>query len=101
VPNLDSLEACLLGQRWPLLLAEHLNYFNRRSLMLCGAKAGVVWLRFSRQPSFFSIGYIVDRLSQHRIPGIALCQRLAKACPNVILPIWLGEILAVGSRCYE
>ena len=32
VPDPDSFEARLLGRRWPLLLAEHLNYFNRKSL---------------------------------------------------------------------
>jgi predicted SAM-dependent methyltransferase len=28
VPDLDSWEGELLGRRWPLLLPEHLNYFN-------------------------------------------------------------------------
>jgi 2-polyprenyl-3-methyl-5-hydroxy-6-metoxy-1,4-benzoquinol methylase len=34
VPDLDSLQARILGKSWPLLLAEHLNYFNRPSLKL-------------------------------------------------------------------
>jgi SAM-dependent methyltransferase len=33
VPDLDSREAKILGSRWPLLLPEHLNYFNRPSLL--------------------------------------------------------------------
>ena len=39
VPDLDSLQARVLRKRWPLLLAEHLNYFNRKSLKLCGELA--------------------------------------------------------------
>ena len=27
-------------KRWPLLLPEHLNYFNRESLARCGARSG-------------------------------------------------------------
>ena len=55
VPDLDSWEARPLGSRWPLLLPEHLNYFNRNSLRLCGARAGLVLQHFGRRPAWFSI----------------------------------------------
>jgi SAM-dependent methyltransferase len=76
VPDLDSPEARLLGKRWPLLLAEHLNYFTRRSLRICGEKAGLTLVRFGRRRVSFSLGYIMFRLSQHRIPGTAFARKV-------------------------
>ncbi|MCX6626477.1 MAG: class I SAM-dependent methyltransferase [Candidatus Solibacter sp.] len=100
VPNLDSKEARLLGKRWPLLLAEHVNYFNRNSLTICGQKAGLEWLRFGQRPSSFSAGYILYRLAQHNIPGSSFGLRLARGpLGKITIPIYLGEIYAVGRRC--
>ncbi len=100
VPNLDSNEARILGRRWPLLLAEHLNYFNRSSLTMCGHKAGLDWVVFGQRPSHFSIGYILHRLAQHKIPGSSLGNKLARgALGKITIPIYLGELNVVGRRC--
>jgi SAM-dependent methyltransferase len=100
VPNLDSKEARLLGKRWPLLLAEHLNYFNRNSLTVCGQKSGLQWLHFGQRPSSFSIGYILYRLGQHNIPASSVASRLAQGpLGKMTIPIYLGELYAVGRRC--
>jgi len=102
IPNLDSKEARLLGSRWPLLLAEHLNYFNPSSLRLCGQKAGIEWLRLGQRPSSFSVGYILHRLSQHDIPGARLGRKLAAGSPGrITIPIYLSEICAVGTGSDE
>jgi SAM-dependent methyltransferase len=44
LPDIGSIQARLLGDRWPLLLAEHLNCFDRSTLKLCGEKAGLQWV---------------------------------------------------------
>jgi SAM-dependent methyltransferase len=99
VPDLDSLEARLLGKKWPLLLAEHLNYFNRSSLKICAEKAGLTWVHFGRRPVSFSLDYILFRLSQHRIPGAAAARKLISPFfGKLAMPIYLGETLAVWSR---
>jgi SAM-dependent methyltransferase len=99
VPDLDSLEARLLGKKWPLLLAEHLNYFNRGSLKICGEMAGLAWVHFGRRPVSFSLDYILFRLSQHRIPGTALARKLSGPFfGKLSMPIYLGETLGVWSR---
>ncbi len=99
VPDLDSFEAQTLGKRWPLLLAEHLNYFNRESLRLCAEKAGLSWIHFGRRSVSFSVEYILFRLSQHRIPGTKLARRIAGGkIGKMQIPIYLGEILGVWSR---
>lgn len=99
VPDLDSFEARTLGKRWPLLLAEHLNYFNRESLRLCAEKAGLNWIHFGRRSVSFSVEYILFRLSQHRIPGARLASRIAGGkIGKLPIPIYLGETLGVWSR---
>ena len=99
VPDLDSREARLLGKRWPLLLAEHLNYFNRPSLRVCGEKAGLKWIHFGRRRVSFSVDYVLLRLSQHRIPVAALARRAnPPALKDVTVPIYLGETYGVWSR---
>jgi SAM-dependent methyltransferase len=99
VPNLKSKEARLLKSRWPLLLAEHLNYFTPKSLQTCGEQANIQWICFTQRPSFFSIDYLLYRLSQHGIPGVSLARRLAShRLGQLTVPIYLGEICAVG-RC--
>jgi SAM-dependent methyltransferase len=96
IPDLDSFEARLFGKRWPLLLPEHLNYFNRSSLKLAAEKSGLRPVRFGRRRSYFSVQYLFYRLSQHRIPGARLFLRAAQsAIGRIIVPVSLGETYAV------
>lgn len=99
-PDVESLQARLMGKRWPLYLAEHLSYFTRRSLRICGERANLPVVRFLRGPVSFAVEYICFRLSQHGLPGGALAHRLVhgtvlgRAC--VSLP--LGELYTVWQK---
>lgn len=99
VPDLDSFEARAFGRRWPLLLPEHLNYFNRRSLKICAEKSKLQLLRFGRRRSFFSVQYVFFRLSQHQIPGAKLLARATQSrFGQLLIPVSLGETFAVFQR---
>ncbi len=100
VPDLDSAPARLLGSRWPLLLPEHLSYFNRQSLVLCGQRAALAWRQFGRRPASFSVRYILYRLSQHHVPAAAALERLVGSRPigQTILSIPMGELYGVAQR---
>jgi dolichol-phosphate mannosyltransferase len=100
VPDLDSLPARVFGTRWPLLLPEHLTYFNRRSLSACGERAGLTCLAFGRRPASFSLGYVLHRLSQHGIPGVSTVARLTKASTldRVTVSVPIGELYVVWRR---
>ena len=96
VPDLDSLEARFLGRRWPLLLPEHLNYFNEGSLRVCGERAGSVPVRLGRRRAVFSLKYVAYRVAQHQIPGSGLLQKAADGfLGRMMIPVSLGEALAV------
>lgn len=100
VPRLDSFVARLLGSRWPLLLAEHLNYFTIPSLRICGRSADLTLAQTGQRPSVFSLDYVFFRAGQHRIPGSAF---LGKALSSSKIskwpiPVWLGEIYAVFKK---
>jgi SAM-dependent methyltransferase len=100
VPDLDSLPARILGERWPLLLAEHLNYFNRSSLRLCGDRAHLQWIKFGRRPAWFSLKYVLYRMAQHRIPGSSMGHGLVSGnlLGKVTIPAFLGESYGIWRR---
>jgi SAM-dependent methyltransferase len=100
VPDLDSFQAKIFRRRWPLLLPEHLNYFTRKSLALCAEKAGFRLLLLGRRAAFFTVGYILHRLSQHKIPGAMLGKQLAEAThlKSLIVPVPLGETYGAWKR---
>ena len=99
VPDLGSLQARVLGARWPLLLPEHLNYFTRSSLRLCGERAGLKLVCFGRRRVSFSLSYIAFRVSQHNMPGSAVLRRLAGGfLGRILVPVSMGETFAVWQR---
>jgi hypothetical protein len=100
LPDINSIQARLLGERWPLLLAEHLNYFDRDTLKLCGEKVGLQWVAFDRRPASFTLEYILYRLSQHRIPASEFGYRMVQknTLGSMSIPIYLGETFAVWRR---
>jgi SAM-dependent methyltransferase len=100
VPDLDSPQARVLRARWPLLLPEHLNYFNHKSLRLCGERAKLTWLHFGRRRAYFSLAYVVYRLAQHHIPGAVIGNHLMSryAIGGAIISVPLGELYGVWRR---
>jgi SAM-dependent methyltransferase len=97
VPRIDSPAARLMGRRWPVLLAEHLNYFTVPSLRICGGAAGLRLVHTGQRPAAFSLDYILFRASQHFVFGSSVARRLAQAMgiSRWSIPIWIGEVYAV------
>jgi 2-polyprenyl-3-methyl-5-hydroxy-6-metoxy-1,4-benzoquinol methylase len=97
VPRVDHPVAKLLGERWPILLAEHLCYFTEKSLRKAGELAGLELIATGQRPASFSMDYLFFRTAQHGIPLVSTMRGLLKATgvSNLSLPVWLGEIFAV------
>jgi SAM-dependent methyltransferase len=100
VPDIGSLQARVLGGRWPLLLAEHLNYFDRTTLKRCGDAAGLHCVSFDRRPASFTVEYVLYRLSQHGIPGSRFGYRMVQknVLGSMCIPVYLGETFVVWVR---
>jgi len=96
VPAIDSHMARLLGERWPLLLPEHLNYFSRRSLQRCARTAGFNAVQFSSRMASFSVGYAARRLAQHDVPLARHVATWLERSPlsKVVVSLPLGESLS-------
>ncbi len=103
VPDLDSLQARMFGRRWPLILPEHLQYFNRKSLRIASELTDLHLVTFGRRRSVFSLGYILSRLQQHRVPATRFLSHMVQAnrLKDMLLPVPLGEIYAVWQKPYE
>lgn len=96
VPDLDSWPARILGARWPLLLPEHLNYFNRASLSFCAERAGLRPVQYGRRRAWFSLSYVAYRVLQHNVPGSGLLRQTAGGrLGGILIPVSLGETFAV------
>jgi 2-polyprenyl-3-methyl-5-hydroxy-6-metoxy-1,4-benzoquinol methylase len=100
VPNFDSLQARVFKRSWPLLLPEHLNYFNRRSLHQLAKTAGLELVAFGSRPAVFTLKYIIYRLSQHGFPGASALERFCSqsALGDWLVPIFMGEIYSVWHK---
>ena len=99
-PDLDSWQARVMGRRWPLLLPEHLGYFTRSSIRASAERAGLEVVFFGRGAVTFTVGYILFRAGQHRVPLTHLGYRLAGNgfFGKLRLPIRLGELYVVARR---
>jgi SAM-dependent methyltransferase len=97
VPRIDSFASQVLRARWPLLLAEHLNYFTLESLRICGSRAGMKLLHHGQRPAAFSLSYVLYRAGQHGIPAAAAGRSMLDSIGlgGVSVPVWLGEVYAV------
>jgi SAM-dependent methyltransferase len=96
IPNLDSMPARFLGSRWPLILPEHLNYFNTSSLKIAAEKAGLKAVHFGSRPAAFSLAYVTHRLGQHAFPGSKIISGFLSNSllgPRVV-HIYMGELCA-------
>jgi SAM-dependent methyltransferase len=99
VPNLDSLPARVLGRRWPLLLPEHLNYFNPASLRTFGRHGDVTLEELGVRPVNFTLGYVFHRVSQHAPQLSGLSARVSRSgLRNRVVPVWMGELYAIWRK---
>jgi len=100
VPNLDSAIAKALGKHWPMLLPEHLNYFNRKSLRFCAERAGLRTITFGRRSVSISLDYLFFRLGQHRFPLSLAIRRLLRDSwfAKCTVPVFYGECFAVMTQ---
>ena len=90
LPNVESLSARLLGNRWPMLLLEHLWYFSPRTLSRYAEDRGLRLVSANPIPYDVSLRTISQRLRQSGI----WCPPL----PGWTVPLPVGNMLVVLER---
>ena len=86
IPSLDSWSARLMKQNWMEFKAEHLFYFDSRTLESLLVRAGFDEVRIDRGRKTLSPGYVIAHFERFPVPVISPLGRLAKAVlPNPLL----------------
>jgi len=80
-PDVGSLAARLLGERWWHFRLAHVCYFDRTSLDAAVTGAGLRVVDRKRAKWFFEAGYLADRMNQY-LPVNGL-NRLLRATPGI------------------
>lgn len=98
--DIDSIAARLMGRRWPWLMAMHIHYFSRRTLMAMMRRRGFEILWGGPQGRLLRLGYIASRLA-------GLNPALGRAADAVVhragwesvaLPLNFGDLITVFGR---
>ncbi len=99
-PNIESWIAKLTGSRWPLLLPEHLHYFSYPSVQRMLESSGLKLLGNHSHVVYFSVGYLLHRLSQHAFPGVRLARNLARRLKldRLNTPLLMGELMVFATK---
>lgn len=91
VPDIGSPAARLLGARWPLLLREHISYFDRVSLAHLLAETGFELVVAKACLRYFSAANLARRLREFGIPRVPEFGRGWFAAP-------VGELRALAVK---
>jgi 2-polyprenyl-3-methyl-5-hydroxy-6-metoxy-1,4-benzoquinol methylase len=98
-PDVSSLPATILGQRWWHFRLAHVGYFNRRSLEQASQGAGLSIVRQCRAKWFFPLRYLMERLAMYLPIGwvnqLALRVSVLHWLYNRVVPLNLHDSFVV------
>jgi SAM-dependent methyltransferase len=95
VPNVESLAAKVTGERWNMILLEHLWYFSPDTLRRILARHGFEHIVTRTMPYEATLAHFFNRLAQtYRLKRIPL----PKAIASLAIPVPIGLMAAVFRR---
>lgn len=101
-PNVSSLMARLLGQRWWHLRIAHVGYFNESSLSKAAEQVGLEIVEQFSAKWFFRIGYLAERLESYLPvrPINRLCSksRTLRSLYDCVIPLNLHDSIVLILR---
>jgi SAM-dependent methyltransferase len=95
VPNADSVAAKITGERWNMILLEHLWYFSPDTLKRLVSRHGFEHVETRSMPYEASLSHIFNRLAQtYHLSRISLPKVLA----SLTIPLPIGLMASVFRR---
>ncbi|HAN00663.1 MAG TPA: class I SAM-dependent methyltransferase [Marinilabiliales bacterium] len=99
-PDTGSWSNKLLGKKWLHYKEEHLFYFNRKSLNVIAAKAGLQIVHTESCKKTFNLNYVFTQFAIYKLPVIS---RMFKGLAKIIPDSWqhktfgfaIGELLVI------
>lgn len=95
-PDVSSVTARLLGKHWWHFRFAHIGYFDKKTLLLALARAGLEPIRVGRPSWYFAADYLLHRVNQY-LPNF-LRLPVAKFWGRFIIPLNLRDSLYVVFR---
>lgn len=101
-PNINSLSAKLLKDKWPHLFLEHVCLYSPKSLQYLLERNGFKIIKMSWAVKFVSLNMITYHLKNHphllfSKPLLFILSRL-KLFENIIFPLNIGEICVLAEK---
>lgn len=101
-PQMDSMSAAILGEHWPHLKEEHLNYFSVKSISMMLESVGVQVAHVGASKKCLSLDYLNRQFATYGPkPAAFVTGVLHKVCPGLhhkLLVLQCGEMLVVGTK---
>lgn len=88
-PDVGSVAARLLGDKWWHFRIAHIGYFNRETLTMAARRAGLQPMGMLRPGWYFSADYLLERISRY-LP-FALPLRITKPLRRITVPLNLRD----------
>jgi SAM-dependent methyltransferase len=106
IPSLDSWSARLMRQNWIEFKAEHLFYFDSRTIESLFLRAGFDQVRIAKGRKTLSPGYVIAHFERFPMPIVSPLGRLSKQIlPTVLLQqrmtVVASGIDVIGHRSAE
>jgi 2-polyprenyl-3-methyl-5-hydroxy-6-metoxy-1,4-benzoquinol methylase len=102
-PNQGSTIRRVMGPSWYFYIPEeHLHYFNRSTMRRLLTRVGFDVIRLGRTLKPLSLRYSLAQLAEYTPALHRLLQGLAQAVPDAlldrVLPLYIGEMIAIARR---
>jgi SAM-dependent methyltransferase len=102
-PDIKSIAARLLGNRWWHFRIAHVGYFSADTFGLAARRAALEVERAERANWFFAVGYLAARLEQyfpvHRLNALARSSPLLQRLYRRVVPLNLFDSWVFFLRC--
>lgn len=95
-PTLDSWSAKLLGNNWMEFKAEHLSYFNKRSITQLLERTGFYNIRFYSNYKVLNFDYITRHFIRFPVPGLSAILGLIRKFTPAVIANFPFKIVASG-----